>query len=142
MLYPIILKRILTNLKLSYEDIILTKINCRGYKEQEAWLNKYFELPESDKLNIIKKFERSQTASIVNAMQNGDREIFINQMGVFYIKQTTIDFYTSLNKNIKEDRSNYEEVKQNALNECRSLFIQRANNKQNANNAIEIKIKK
>lgn len=142
MLYPIILKRILSKLKTSYEDIILTKERCRGYSEQSIWISKYFELSDSDRLNIIKKFERSQTSSIIYAMRKGDREIFINQLGMFYIKQTTIDYYKSLNRQLNEDGSNYEEVKQSALEECRSLFIQRANNKKNAKNAIEIKIKR
>lgn len=142
MLYPIILKRILSKIKNSYEDILLTKEGTRGYSEQENWINKYLELSESDRLNIIKKFERSQTSTIIYAMRKGDREIFINQMGMFYIKQTTIDYYKSLNRQLNDDGSNYEEVKQSALEECRALFIQRANNKKHAKNAIEIKIKR
>lgn len=142
MLYPIIIKKILERIRISYEDIILTKENHRDYKEYSNWLSKYFELSETDKINIIKKFERSQTASIIYAMRRRDREIFINQLGVFYIKQTTLDFYKSINDNINEDGSNFKEIKQSALEECRELFIKRSNIKKNAKQAVKINIKK
>ena len=141
MLNTSIIKRILSKIRTSYEDILLTNENIRFYSEYSSWLNEYFELSDSDKINILKKFERSQTASIIYAMRKGDKEIRISQLGIFYIKQTTLDYYRSLNSKLNEDGSNYEEVKQSALEECRSLFIQRANNKKHVNDAIEIKIK-
>jgi len=144
MLYPRIIQRIVNRMKTSYEDLLILKEGTKYYKGYESWLSEYFDLTEKDTENIVKKFERSQTTSIINAMRRGDREIFINQLGVFFIKATTIDYYNSLNRlidNRDPNEYNINEIRQVALNECKEAFIERANYKKHANDTKYIDIK-
>lgn len=144
MLYPRLIKRILHRIIHSYEDILILKEGTRYYSKYESWLSEYYDLTDEDKLNIIKKFERSQTTSIIQAMRRGDREIFINQLGKFYIKATTIDYYNSLKRLTEEqssDEYDHEEVHKVALAECKAKFIERANYKKYANQTKHISIK-
>lgn len=144
MIYPILRKRILRRIRDSFENILLNDTNHRQYDTYEKWLTEYFELSEEDQTNILTKFERGQTAAIIYAMRHKDREIFINQLGVFYIKRTTIDFYDSLERMIGDRQTTIEEylsIKATALEETRALYIERANRKKNAKNSVKITFK-
>lgn len=144
MLYPLLLKRIASRIKGAYEDFLINKENVRNYSEYSAWLAEYLSLSDEDIKNVLTKFERSQTASIIYAMRRKDKEIFINQLGVFYIKPTTIDYYNALDRMIGDkDKSEYdfEQVKKSALEECRELYIKRANAKKNAKKSINFSFK-
>ena len=137
MLYPLLRKRILRRIREAFENVILNKVNHHKYKTYERWLEEYFNLSEQDHINILTKVERAQSAAIIYAMRTKDREIFINQLGCFYIKQTTIDFYNALEKLIgdkSKEEYDYEEVKQSALEETRANFIRRANYKRDTRN--------
>ena len=141
MLYPILVKRILNRIRLAFEDLLINKTNVLHYDKYEPWLIEYFDLKDEDKKNLLTKVERSQSASIMYGMQKQDREIFINQLGCFYIKQTTIDFYSALDKltaGKNKDEYDFEVVKQSALEQTRDLYIKRANNKKNAKSTIDI----
>ena len=143
MVHPILLKKILSRIRVVYEDILLDKQHIREYPKYEAWLKEYLELDDNDKESIIKKFERAQSSAIVYGMIKKDKEIFVNQLGMFYIKPTTTDFYNALNRMTKDKEEgdyDFEEVKQSALEETRDLYIKRANRKKNAKNATSIKI--
>jgi hypothetical protein len=135
--------RAIVNIKRQLEDVLLTKENHREYSKYEKWISEYFELTDEDRISILKKVERLQTSTIIFGMRKQDREIFINNLGVFYIKPTTIDYYKSLERNIagrQKDEYDFEEVHKSALEECRALFIKRANNKRDAKKPIEFKI--
>ena len=141
MIYPLLRKRILKRIRDSYENLLLTAFNDRLYPKYEKWLTEYFDLNDDDRVNILTKFERAQTAGIIYAMRRKDREIFVNQFGCFYIKQTTTDFYNALERMIGDkssDEYNYEEVKNSALEECRALYIKRAIAKKNPNGIKEV----
>lgn len=144
MLYPLLLKRILTRVRAAYEDFIIDKADIRDFHKYESWLKEYLELAEPDRKNIVIKFERAQAAAIIYGMRKKDREIFINQLGCFYIKQTTIDFYNALERLIgdkEEGEYDFEEIKQSALEETRALYIKRANDKRNAKKPKYLSIK-
>lgn len=129
-LYPRLLNRILKRIRDSFEYTLFNRTAHPQYNKLEKWLTEYFELSEEDHINIVTKVERAQTAGIIYAMRKKDREIFVNQLGCFYIKQTTIDFYHALEKLIGdkvEGEYDFEEVKKSALEETRALYIKRAN---------------
>ena len=143
MIYPILVKRILRRIRDSFEYTILNRTNNWRYDIFASWLTQYFELDEKDHINIITKIERSQTSSIMYAMRKKDPEIFINQLGCFYIKQTTSDFYNALAKLIGDrdvGESEYEEIKKSALEETRANYIRRAIYKKNCRNGKAITI--
>lgn len=143
MLYPILLKRIMSRIKYALEELLF-RDNVLHREKYEEWIKQYLELSDTDKQNLITKFKRAQTSAIMYAMAKQDREIFVNQLGCFYIKPTTIDFYNALNKLTEgKEKSDYdfEEVKQSALEETRKLYIERANRKKNAKNISEIRFK-
>jgi hypothetical protein len=136
--------KILRRIRDSYEDYLINRTNHRHYDQYSKWLEEYFSLSEEDHTNIITKLERSQTASIIHAMRRKDREIFLNQLGCFYIKQTTIDFYDALHRLIgdkKEGEYDFVELKRCALEECRDKFIKRANFKKAAKGEVKLEIK-
>lgn len=145
-LYPRLANRILKKIRDSFEYTILYRTEHPRYNKFVKWLEEYFELSDADHLNIITKVERAQTAGIIYAMRKKDREIFINQLGCFYIKQTTVDFYNALEKLIgdkAEGEYDFEEVKKSALEECRSLYIRRSdyNKKCRKHGTVEISFK-
>lgn len=134
----------MNRIRLAFEDLILNKTNVLHYDKYEAWLTEYFDLNDEDKLNIITKVERAQSAAIMYAMRKQDREIFVNQLGCFYIKPTTIDFYRALDKltaGKEKDSYDFEDIKKSALEETRELYIKRANAKKNAKNRVELRFK-
>jgi len=144
MLFPLAIKRILHRIKVSYENVIIRNENTRFYKKYSEWFEEYYNLTPADKKNILKKFERLQTATIIYGMRKRDPEIFINQLGVFYIKPTTLDYYRKLEEltsGKNPDEYSFEEVHKSALEECRSLYIQRSNNKKNAKETKHIEFK-
>lgn len=114
------------------------------YNKFVSWLTEYFDLNEDDHINIITKVERAQTAGIIYAMRRKDREIFVNQLGCFYIKQTTVDFYNALEKLIgdkAEGEYDYEAIKKSALEETRANYIRRANFKKNCRDGKQVEIR-
>ena len=130
MLYPLLQKRILSSIRVAFENFILRPSHCNDSVKYDVWLNRYLELTESDKLNIVKKVERAQTASIIYAMAQKDREVFINQLGCFYIKPTTSAFYNELDRLIagrEKGEYDYEEIKKSALEQSRAVFYRIAN---------------
>lgn len=134
----------MNRIKEAFEDILLYKTNVLHYDKYEEWLTEYFDLNDEDRQNLITKVERSQSATIMYAMRQKDREIFINQLGCFYIKQTTTDFYNALDKltaGKNQDEYDFEEIKKSALEETRDLYIKRANAKKNGKTRVDIGFK-
>jgi hypothetical protein len=132
MLYPLLLKRILKRIRVSFEDFILNKADTRDFDKYEGWLKEYLELSDKDKENIVTKFERSQTQTIAYGMKKKDPSIFINQLGCFYIKPTTTVFYDAINRLIgdkNKDEYDFVEIKKTALEETRAFYIRRENEK-------------
>ena len=143
MIYPLLRKRILRKIRDSFENTLLNRTGHPKYNKFTTWLTEYFDLVEDDHTNIITKLERAQTAGIIFAMRRKDREIFINQLGCFYIKQTTVDFYDALEKLIGdkvEGEYNYEAIKQSALEETRANYIRRENYKKDCRDGKQVKI--
>lgn len=98
MLYPAIIKRIIIRLKQAYLDITIDKEDKYNYKEYADWILRFLELSDEDIKYTINTFEKYQTKSIIDAFDRKDKEIFINQLGVFYIKPTTMVFYNKINE--------------------------------------------
>jgi hypothetical protein len=98
MLYPAIIKRIASRIKGAYMTMLIEKEYTVHYKDYSSWMQSFLELSESDVNYTINTFEKYQTKSIIEAMGRKDKEIFINQLGCFYIKPTTMVFYNKLNE--------------------------------------------
>lgn len=136
-------KRILRKIRDSFEYTLLYRTNHQHYQKFEKWLEEYFDLDEKDHINILTKVERAQSAAIIYAMRKRDREIFINQLGCFYIKQTTIDFYDAIEKLIgdrSKDEYDFEEIKKTALEETRANYIRRENHRKETKHGKATKI--
>jgi len=122
---PLQTKRILKFIRIRFENYILGKHDKRDLNKYEGWLNTYLEYSEEDKINILKKVDRAQAATVVYAMAQKDTSIFINQLGCFYIKPTTMAFYNKLHELIKAKEGkdfDYKEVESAALLEARKIY--------------------
>ena len=122
---PLQVKRILKSTRIRFENFILKKQDKRDLKKYESWLNTYLELSDDDKINILKKVDRAQAATVVYAMAQRDTSIFLNQLGCFYIKPTTTAFYNKLHELLKEREGtdfDYKEVETAALLEARKIY--------------------
>ena len=126
MLYPAIIKRIASRIRGAYMNILIEKEQTIHYKDYSSWMQSFLELSEADIEYTINVFEKYQTKSIIEAMGRKDKEIFINQLGCFYIKPTTMAFYNKLNE-ITEGKArediNFKEVKEIALQAAKAEYL-------------------
>lgn len=131
---PLQVKRILKYIRVRFENYILNKQDTLDLKKNESWLDTYLELSDKDKINILKKVDRIQASTIVEAMGKKDVEIFVPQLGKFFIKPTTIAFYSKLDELIKEQNGepyDYKELEAKALLHARDTYYRLYNAKQN-----------
>lgn len=137
MLYPAIIKRIASRIRGTYANLLIEKESTIHYKDYSKWMQSFLELSESDIEYTINIFEKYQTKSIIEAMSRKDKEIFINQLGCFYIKPTTMAFYDKINELTEgKDRKdvNFKEVKEVALQAAKDEYIRIAELKKELRN--------
>lgn len=131
---PLQIKRILKYIRIRFENFILNKQDTIELKKCEAWLDTYLKYSDKDKINILKKVDRIQASSIVKAMSEKDTEILVPQLGSFYIKPTTIAFYSKLEELIAAKNGepyDYKELEAEALLAARETYFRLFNTKQN-----------
>lgn len=122
-------KRVINNLKTEFVDYLIDNEGIREYKENAKWLSEWLTLDDSNYKDMLNNVEASQSKAIVEAMSNRDGRIFVNQLGLFYIKQTTKDYYdllSELTNDVQLSDEDFEKIKQQAIATMKNRAIARS----------------